>query len=99
MGNVIVTGGTRGIGLAIAEKLAGLGETVIVAARGEGPELGPARERLAQAGGGAIEFAPLDLADTQAIEPFAKKVRARHGAVDALVNNAGIGGAVLLAAM
>jgi len=97
MRNVIVTGGTRGIGLAIAERLAGEGDRVIAAARSEGAELAGARARIH--GAGAIEFMPLDLADPTAPEPFAKAARKRFGPVDALVNNAGIGGAVLLAAM
>jgi 3-oxoacyl-[acyl-carrier protein] reductase len=97
MRNVIVTGGTRGIGLAIAERLAAEGDRVIAAARSEGEELAGARTRIQ--GAGVIEFMPLDLADADAPEPFAKAARKRFGPIEALVNNAGIGGAVLLAAM
>jgi len=97
MGNVIVTGGTRGIGLAIAERLAAQGDRVIAAARSEGDEVAGARARVK--GAGAIEFMALDLADPGASEPFAKAARKRFGPIDALVNNAGVGGAVLLAAM
>ncbi len=96
MDNVIVTGGTRGLGLAIAERLAAGGARVIAAARSEGAALAPARGRL---GAGAIEFMPLDLKDGGSIEPFARAARKRFGPIAALVNNAGIGGAKLLAAM
>ena len=97
MGNVVVTGGTRGIGLAIAERLAANGERVIAAARRQGDDLAAVQARVQ--GGGTIEFMPLDLADPSAPEPFAKAARKRFGPIDALINNAGIGGAVLLAAM
>ena len=62
MRNVIVTGGSRGIGLGIARKLAGGGDRAIVLARRETSDLAAAA-REAEAAGGAIFFRPCDLGE------------------------------------
>src|SRR2546430_2533279 len=69
MRNVIVTGGSRGLGLGIARRLDGAGYRVIVIARREGEELAAALrgDRI-----GALLFRPFDLADLQQIPGLVK---------------------------
>jgi len=93
MRNVLVTGGSRGIGLAIARKLAGAGYNVIAVARGESEKLREAAKD------GNLRFRACDLSDIEAIPAFVKAVRDEYGAIYGLVNNAGIGTEGLLAAM
>jgi 3-oxoacyl-[acyl-carrier protein] reductase len=98
MHNVLVTGGSRGIGLAIAQRLAGTGYHVIAVARRESDEL---REAIAAVttGSGRIAFRAFDLSETDAIPAFVKSLRDEFGAIYGLVNNAGIGTEGLLATM
>jgi 3-oxoacyl-[acyl-carrier protein] reductase len=99
MHNVLVTGGSRGIGLAIAQRLAGSGYHVIAVARRESDELRSSIEAATKQGGGRIVFRPLDLSETDAIPAFVKSLRDEFGAIYGLVNNAGIGTEGLLATM
>ena len=99
MRNVIVTGGSRGLGLAIATQLAGAGYRVIAISRKLTEELTAAREKAAAAGIGAIEFRSLDLSDLAAIPPFVRALRADIGPLYGLVNNAGLGTGGVLANM
>ncbi|UPK34942.1 SDR family NAD(P)-dependent oxidoreductase [Bradyrhizobium sp. 186] len=95
MHNILVTGGSRGIGLAIGKRLAGAGYSVIAAARRESDEL-----KAAIAGSeGRLHFRACDLAVIDAIPAFAKLVREEFGAIYGLVNNAGLGTEGLLATM
>jgi 3-oxoacyl-[acyl-carrier protein] reductase len=96
MRNVLVTGGSRGIGLAIAQRLAAAGYHVIAVARRPSDELS---EAIRSAGAGAIHFRVFDLSDTGAIPAFVKSLRDEFGAIYGLVNNAGIGTEGLLATM
>jgi len=96
--NVIVTGGSRGIGLAIASRLARSGYRALAIARKQGSELEAAIAEAAT-GAGALHFVPFDLADTKAIPDLVKRLRAEFGAPYALVNNAAIGTSGLLATM
>ena len=95
MDNVIVTGASRGLGLAIAERLAADGFSVVAVAR-RGSE---ALEAASAKSAGALSFAALDLADIEAIHPFVRETRARIGPIYGLVNNAGLGTEGLLANM
>jgi len=95
MHNVLVTGGSRGIGLAIGKRLVGAGYNVIAAARRESDEL---KAAIAESGG-RLHFRACDLAVIDAIPAFAKLVRDEFGPIYGLVNNAGLGTEGLLATM
>jgi 3-oxoacyl-[acyl-carrier protein] reductase len=99
MHNVVVTGGSRGIGLAISRRLAAAGYNVIAVARRESDEL---RETIGEAekqGRGGLHFKAFDLSEIDAIPAFVKVLRDEFGAIYGLVNNAGIGTEGLLATM
>jgi len=96
MRNVLVTGGSRGIGLSIAERLALAGFNVIAVARRESDEL---RAAIGKAQQGNLHFRPCDLSAIDAIPAFVKAIRDEFGPIYGLVNNAGIGTEGLLATM
>ena len=83
----LVTGASRGIGRAVARRLASDGVFVVAAARGDHAEP-VVREILAD--GGRAEAVILDVTDRGMIEAMVKGARERHGRIDVLVNNAGI---------
>ncbi len=87
MDNVLVTGASRGLGAAIAERLATDGFHVIALAR----KVGEPRERITP-----VAF---DLADTAAMPELVRSLRQRFGPIYGLVNNAGLGTEGLLANM
>jgi 3-oxoacyl-[acyl-carrier protein] reductase len=99
MDNVIVTGASRGIGLAIAKKLAGAGYGVIAVARRTGDELEAAIAACQKESVGSLQFAELDLSEIEAIPEFVRRLRREKGSIYGLVNNAGIGTEGLLATM
>lgn len=99
MHNVLVTGGSRGIGLAIARKIAAAGYNVIAVARRESDELRDAIAEAVKRGRGGLHFRAFDLSDVDAIPAFAKGLRDEFGAIYGLVNNAGAGTEGLLATM
>lgn len=83
-----VTGAASGLGLAMAEVLAGAGATVVlmdVDARG----LEVAREAITDAGG-RVETAVLDVCDREAIRAEVDRIAERHGRLDAVIANAGV---------
>src|SRR3984957_7060562 len=90
MGNVIVTGGSRGIGLGIVRRLAKAGYRVMALARKESPGVRQAIDEAARSGTGSIGFAAYDLSDTDGMAALVKQLRKDHGPVYALVNNAGM---------
>jgi len=94
MRNVIVTGGSRGIGLGIARRLASGGDRVIAVARRETAELASA---MRDAEPGAIAFRACDLADIAALPALVKGIHGAFGPIYALVNNAGLGTGGVLA--
>ncbi len=85
----IVTGASRGIGAAIARKLASLGAHVVITAR-DVDQLNKIVAEIADAGGHAESYA-CDLTQPEQIEAFARLVLQTHGRCDILVNNAGVG--------
>src|SRR6202140_1064080 len=99
MHNVLVTGGSRGIGLAIARRIAAAGYNVIAVARRESDELRDAIREAVKQGAGGLHFRAFDLSDVDAIPSFVKTLREEFGAIYGLVNNAGIGNEGLLATM
>jgi 3-oxoacyl-[acyl-carrier protein] reductase len=99
MQNVIVTGGSRGLGLAMARTLAAAGYRIIAIARGSTEELVTASREAADGDRGAIEFRACDLSDLGQIGPLAKALRADFGPIYGLVNNAGLGTSGLLSNM
>src|SRR5216684_4209608 len=99
MQNVIVTGGSRGLGLAMARTLAAAGYRIIALARGSTEELMAASRASADSGRGAIEFRACDLSDLGRIGPLVKALRADFGPIYGLVNNAGLGAGGVLSNM
>ena len=95
MDNVLVTGASRGIGLAIATRLAHDGFSVVAVARRPSEALDTA---IVEAHG-ALHFEPLDLSDIEALPAFVRGLRARRGPIYGLVNNAGASAEGLLANM
>jgi NAD(P)-dependent dehydrogenase (short-subunit alcohol dehydrogenase family) len=93
----VVTGGARGIGLAIAAALAADGYHVAILDNGvqldgTGQDAGPANAAVAQisARGGSAEAAACDVGDAAAVRVTVADVLARHGRIDVLANVAGI---------
>jgi len=84
----LVTGASQGIGRACARSLAAAGARVALAARNEG-KLNEVAAEIASAGGAAAVFA-LDLSHEESIKACAKAVLSHFGAVEILVNNAGM---------
>ncbi|QNI34479.1 SDR family oxidoreductase [Alloacidobacterium dinghuense] len=90
MRNVIVTGGSRGLGLGIARRLNGAGYRVIAIARRQNSELTAAMQEAEIANPGSFHFAPFDLAEIENISELVKTLRKDFGAIYGLVNNAGV---------
>ncbi len=82
----LVTGGSRGIGLAVATELASAGARVAVVARDE------ARAQAAAAGlpGEGHRGYAVDVAESEAVNALVKRVEEEMGSLDVLVNNAGV---------
>ncbi|MET0244863.1 MAG: SDR family oxidoreductase [Flavitalea sp.] len=74
----LVTGGTKGIGKAIADRLAEAGATVIVTARNQ-PAAGTSKHY----------FIPADVTDVKQVEGLAKEISNKFGMIDILINNVG----------
>jgi 3-oxoacyl-[acyl-carrier protein] reductase len=97
--NVIVTGGSRGIGLSIARRLAAEGFHVLAVARRENNQLKAAIEAAEGRRPAAIQFVAFDLAEVHRIPDLVKKLRVQFGPVYGLVNNAAVGHNGVLASM
>ena len=94
MRNVVVTGGSRGIGLGIALRLTEAGFRAIAIARKESSELAAAMQEAR-----SIQFVPFDLAEIEGIADLVKTLRKDYGPIYGLVNNAGISAEGALALM
>jgi 3-oxoacyl-[acyl-carrier protein] reductase len=97
MRNVLVTGGSRGLGLGIAQALASSGFQVITVARKPGDAITVACEQTNRGERGQLHFRPFDLADLDRIGEFVKGLHRDFGAFYGLVNNAAIGISGILA--
>jgi 3-oxoacyl-[acyl-carrier protein] reductase len=86
----LVTGGGRGIGAAIAMKLAQMGANVVVCGRTR-KMIDASAEHIRKAGG-AAEAITCDVSDWNSIAALAQQVQQKFSRLDILVNNAGIGG-------
>jgi 3-oxoacyl-[acyl-carrier protein] reductase len=86
----LITGGGRGIGAAIALKLAGLGATTVICGR----TLARLQHTAGQirSDGGQAEAMACDVADWNSVAALAERIQKTIGRLDILVNNAGIGG-------
>jgi len=91
MRNVIVTGASRGIGLAITERLSSQGYRVLAIARNNSEQLEELREKAKSTSIGAVEFRSLDLTDLAAIPELLRSLKHEFGPAYGLVNNAGAG--------
>jgi 3-oxoacyl-[acyl-carrier protein] reductase len=87
--NCIVTGGSKGIGRAIVELFARQGARVYYFSRSEA-EGGEALAAAAAEGGGSVKWMGVDVVDEAKVNAAVEAVLAEAGAIDALVNNAGI---------
>src|SRR5450432_234093 len=85
----LVTGGTRGIGLGIALKLAEAGFTLAISGRRAAEEVQPVLEQLRKVSGHSI-YIQADVAAGTDRRRLVEAVEKEFGRVDVLVNNAGI---------
>ncbi|WP_126628493.1 SDR family NAD(P)-dependent oxidoreductase [Dictyobacter alpinus] len=85
---VLVTGGSRGLGLAIAEEFAHEGARLVLCAR-DGQELDQARKQIASLGA-EVFTVTCDVSNPQEVERTIEQATAQFGGIDVLVNNAGI---------
>ena len=85
----LVTGGGRGIGAAIAVRLAELGAQVVVCGRNQKP-IDATAKGVTKAGGKATAMAA-DVADLKSVDSLAKRIKTEFSRLDILVNNAGVG--------
>jgi 3-oxoacyl-[acyl-carrier protein] reductase len=99
MHSVIVTGGSRGLGLSIGTRLAAGGFRVIAISRSETAELRAAAAAAQQEGRGSLHFRAFDLGQTHAIPGLVTTLHKDFGPLYGLVNNAGIGASGVLAIM
>ena len=99
MRNVIVTGGSRGIGLGIARTLAGAGYSVIAVARQERNELTSAIGEANRSNTGSLHFVPFDLGKIDDMPNLVRMLRKDFGPIYGLVNNAAVGTNGALAVM
>jgi 3-oxoacyl-[acyl-carrier protein] reductase len=86
----IVTGGSRGIGLAIARALVADGVQVAITGRSDA-HLSAARRTIEAAGPGAVETFQADVRRHEDMKRIADATAARFGGIDFLINNAGVG--------
>ena len=91
MRRVIVTGGSRGLGLAIVRRLVCEGYAAVAVARGMNDELASTIDHAERTRPGSLHFEPFDLADVHEIPALVRKLRQTFGPIHGLVNNAAIG--------
>lgn len=85
---VLITGSSRGLGLALAEEFALQGARIVLSARDE-QELEWARQQLADQGAEVLAI-PCDMTQREQVQRLVEQATTHYGRVDILVNNAGI---------
>jgi 3-oxoacyl-[acyl-carrier protein] reductase len=90
MRSVVVTGGSRGLGLAIGRKLSREGYRVIAVARKETEELAATMREAKAPDVGGFHFVPFDLGRVEELPSLVRQIRETFGSLHGLVNNAGI---------
>jgi 3-hydroxybutyrate dehydrogenase len=86
----IVTGSTSGIGLGVAEAFARAGAHVALNGFGDAAEIEAIRARMAQSHGVQVLYSNADMSKPEQIRALAAQTKAAFGAVDIIVNNAGV---------
>jgi 3-hydroxybutyrate dehydrogenase len=86
----IVTGSTSGIGLAMARALAVKGATIVINGFGDAEAIERERSNLAILNGGEARYDPADMTKPDQIKAMVDRTAEEFGAVDIIVNNAGI---------
>src|SRR5882762_838856 len=99
MRNVVVTGGSRWLGLGIARRLTAVGYRAIAIARKETSQLKQAMDDADRVRPGSFQFVPFDLTEIADIPQLVKSLRNDFGAIYGLVNNAALGSNGALALM
>ena len=99
MRNVVVTGGSRGLGLGIVRRLTAEGYRAIAVARNMNDQLAAAMGLAEQSRPGSLSFIQFDLGDIEEIPNVVKKLRKDFGPIYGLVNNAALGSDGALALM
>ena len=99
MHNVVVTGGSRGLGLCVARRLNAEGYRVIAIARQMNDQLASTMADAERKCPGSLRFIPFDLCDVQNIPDLVKTLRKNVGQIYGLVNNAALGSNGSLAIM
>lgn len=97
--NVMVTGASRGIGLAISLRLAAAGYRVLGVSRTTSPDFAAAQDKARTEGAGAIEHIAFDLSQIEQIHDVVRDARKAFGSLHGLVNNAAVGTNGMLAIM
>jgi 3-oxoacyl-[acyl-carrier protein] reductase len=96
-GSVLVTGGSRGLGLAIAQKLAAIGYQTFAVARTKSKDVTAAIARAEEKEHGSLRFIPFDLGKIDEIPDLVRSLRQEFGPLYGLVNNAALGLSGMLA--
>lgn len=99
MRSVVVTGGSRGLGLGIVRTLINAGYRAIAVARRQTPELESLMQQSLASAPDALHFVPFDLGEIEKIAEFIKGMRKNFGPFYGLINNAGISSEGALAMM
>jgi len=99
MRNVIVTGGSRGLGLGVVRKLVEGGYRALAVARQTNDEFKMVLQEAEKTHPGSLHFSPFDLGNIQDLATLAKRLRKDFGPIYGLVNNAAISSHGALAMM
>lgn len=86
---IVVTGATSGLGKCAAERLAGLGATVVVVGRSEDRNAATADELAETTGSNTVTHAACDTGDLDQVRELAERILSDHDRLDVLIHNAG----------